>query len=138
MIVVDTNVIVGLVVSEDPDCIAAAARSDSLVAPVLWRSEFRSALAGYMRVRGMDIGSALQALNAAEAQITDVRFSAERHLELVTTSTCSAYDLEFVACALELEVPLVTNDRRILESFPDVAVSPAEFVAGTPPAGSSG
>ena len=38
------------------------------------------------------------------------------------TSHCSAYDCEFVALALELEVPLVTADRQLLRSFPRIAV----------------
>ena len=49
-------------------------------------------------------------------------------MQLVSQSTCSAYDCEFVALAQELDVSLVTSDRRILRDFPGVAVDPAEFV----------
>ena len=46
-----------------------------------------------------------------------------RVLQLVSSSTCSAYDCEFVALALEQNIPLFTLDKKILQSFPDVAAS---------------
>ena len=49
--------------------------------------------------------------------------SSELVLDLVGTSPCSAYDCEFVAAAQQLGVPLVTEDRAILDAFPDRAQS---------------
>ena len=49
-------------------------------------------------------------------------------LELVATSSCSAYDCEFVALAEDLETSLVTVDKKILKEFPRIAVSLEEFV----------
>ena len=49
-------------------------------------------------------------------------------LRLVELSACSAYDCEFVALAEYLKAPLVTNDREVLASFSDVAVSMEGFV----------
>jgi predicted nucleic acid-binding protein len=37
---------------------------------------------------------------------------------------CSSYDAEFVLLAKQLECPLLTFDRKLLELFPDVAVKP--------------
>jgi predicted nucleic acid-binding protein len=51
-------------------------------------------------------------------------------LELAAKSTCSAYDCEFVALAEDLQVPLVTVDKQILEQFPMRAVS-LDAVAGS-------
>jgi len=42
-------------------------------------------------------------------------------LDLVASSTCTAYDCEFVALARELAVPLVTTDKQILRDFPAIA-----------------
>ena len=42
-------------------------------------------------------------------------------LDLVASSTLTAYDCEFVALAMELRVPLVTTDKQILRDFPRVA-----------------
>jgi hypothetical protein len=48
-------------------------------------------------------------------------------LNLVRKSPCSAYDCEFVALAEDLEIPLLTTDRKILSAFPSVAVSVGKF-----------
>ena len=48
-------------------------------------------------------------------------------LNLTSSSSCSAYDCEFVALAQELGVPLVTADRGIRRSFREETVSLAEF-----------
>jgi predicted nucleic acid-binding protein len=47
----------------------------------------------------------------------------ERVLHLVSISSCSSYDCEFVAAAQQLEVPLITEDRAILQAFPTIAQS---------------
>ena len=44
-------------------------------------------------------------------------------LGAVTISTCSAYDCEFVALARDLQIPLITVDRQILNDFPETAIS---------------
>jgi predicted nucleic acid-binding protein len=49
-------------------------------------------------------------------------------LTLTDSSTCSAYDCEFVALAKQLSVKLVTQDKKILREFPDVAVSLDDFL----------
>ncbi len=41
----------------------------------------------------------------------------------LVNSDCSAYDCEFVALAKEKNTPLFTMDKKIIQSFPDVAVS---------------
>ncbi|SHF90416.1 hypothetical protein SAMN05443144_11515 [Fodinibius roseus] len=48
-------------------------------------------------------------------------------LSLVSDSSCSAYDCEFVALADDLNVRLVTFKKNIRE-FPKIAISPEEFV----------
>jgi predicted nucleic acid-binding protein len=44
-------------------------------------------------------------------------------LKMIWNSTLSAYDCEYVVLAEKLGVNLITNDRKILKSFPDLAVS---------------
>jgi predicted nucleic acid-binding protein len=49
-------------------------------------------------------------------------------LELVASSGCSAYDCEFVTLAEDLGTSLVTIDKKVLNEFPQVAVSLDEFI----------
>jgi predicted nucleic acid-binding protein len=45
-------------------------------------------------------------------------------LELAIRSGCSTYDAEFVVLAQQLQCPLLTFDRKLLQLFPDVALQP--------------
>jgi predicted nucleic acid-binding protein len=48
-------------------------------------------------------------------------------LSLADISGCSAYDCEFVALAKQLSVKLMTEDKKILAKFSDVAVLLNDF-----------
>jgi predicted nucleic acid-binding protein len=99
------------------------------VAPLLWRSELRSALTKYIRYAGMSLEAALVALRSAEEAIggREYSVSSERILELAVQTGCTAYDCEYVVLARELDVPLVTADKQILRVFPKTAVSLEKF-----------
>ncbi len=88
-------------------------------------------LALYMRQRGMTAEQAAQVIDTADELLQGREYALPSRavLELVAQSACSAYDCEFVALAQELNVPLLTDDRRILSAFPQRAVSLARFVS---------
>jgi predicted nucleic acid-binding protein len=100
------------------------------IAPLLWRSEFRNALAGAIRQNHVTLELANEIIQRAESHFANREFavSSRAVLELVANSLCSAYDCEFVALATEQRVPLVTMDRQILKDFPEIALSLEEFV----------
>jgi predicted nucleic acid-binding protein len=133
VIVVDANLIIGVVLQTQPRLEAVMARDRSWVAPPLWRSEFCNALAGYIRREELPLDGAIAAFDEAESIVRVVEPDAAEVLRLVTTSPCTAYDLEYVAIAHALGVPLVTLDRQVLASFPDIALTPTNF-APDPPA----
>ena len=127
MIVVDVNVIAYLLIAgKHTDAAEAVLRADpEWAAPLLWRSEWRNVLAGYLRRGEMDPGAVLTSVREAEALLRgrEELPEAEHVMRLVARSTCSAYDCEYVAVAEALGVPLVTADRRILKDFPAIARS---------------
>lgn len=135
MIVADVNLMAYLLLAgPDTDLAQQVFQKDSTwAAPVLWRSEFRSILAAYMRQRGLGISEAWQAHELAEGLVSahEYTLGGERVLQLVAASPCSAYDCEYVALAEELQVRLVTSDRQVLRHFPQVAISPKDFVRRT-------
>ena len=133
MIVVDTNIIAYLFItgqrSEQSERLLA--KDPEWAAPTLWRSEFRNVLAGYLRRNHLSFDEVLLIASEAESLLPDREFhlSSSEVFRCVRMSKCSAYDCEFVALAKNLKVPLITTDRRILNDFSDIAVSPDDFLA---------
>ena len=133
MIVVDTNVIASLWVPNDMDEMSykILEKDADWIAPLLWRSEFRNVLAIYLRADILEFSIALQVIEEAEHLMGSKEFevNSTQVLSLVSESSCSSYDCEFVALADDLDVKLVTFDKKILNEFPEIGVSPKEFVA---------
>jgi predicted nucleic acid-binding protein len=104
-------------------------RDSEWIAPLLWRSEFRNALAGALRRKLITTEAAIELAEKAEAQLTGHEFLVSGHavMELVASSRCSAYDLEFVVLARDRGVPLVTVDRQLRREFPKLTISLEEF-----------
>jgi predicted nucleic acid-binding protein len=129
MIVVDTNVIAYFFMRGEHTVAAEQLyeRDPQWVAPALWRSEFRNLLAGYMRKEGLSLERACAIQNAAQSLLEqEYESDSNSVLRLVSESTCSAYDCEFVSLAERLGVKLVTMDAKLRRAFPKVAVSVAE------------
>lgn len=133
MIVVDTNIIAYLYLNSAHSAQSeqALCKDSQWSAPILWRSEFRNVLALYIRKQLLSLEQAqgiieqtTLLLRGQEYQVTSLQV-----LDLVASSTCSAYDCEFVALAKDLNTVLVTVDKQILREFPTVAVSLDAFVA---------
>ncbi|MCF2972474.1 type II toxin-antitoxin system VapC family toxin [Synechococcus sp. Nb3U1] len=117
MIVVDSNVLAYLYL---PGQYTAAAESlleqeSDWAVPLLWRSEFRNILAGYMRRGDLSFEQAMCLLREAESLLEGSEFEVDllTVLELVHKSDCSAYDCEFVALA----VPSTPNWLPWTKSF---------------------
>lgn len=99
-------------------------------APILWRSEFRNVLANYLRKNILRLEEAQRIMVEAMRLLHEHEYevTSSQVLSLVVTSTCSAYDCEYVALAKDLDIPLVTVDKQILHQFPDIAISLDKFV----------
>jgi predicted nucleic acid-binding protein len=132
MIVVDTNVI-GYLYLKGPSSLQAEQvllRDPQWAAPMLWRSEFRNVMAFYLRKRFLSLDESRQIMREALYLMADREYEVDSAhvLRLVTQSTCSAYDCEFVSLAQSLGTSLVTVDKQILKEFPQVAISLASFI----------
>ena len=78
----------------------------------------------------MAIDSAQRTAEDAEAHMREREYAVPSDLVLraAAASRCSSYDCEFVVLAQQLGVPLVTADRQVLASFPEVAHSISEHL----------
>ena len=133
MIVVDSNVVAYFAINGPLTAAAqqVRARDPDWHVPMLWRSEMRSILTGYLRDGTLSAAQIGRAMSAAEAACASQEHlvSSETVFEIVAESRLSAYDAEFVALALDLSVPLVTADKAVLKAFPDRALTMQAFVA---------
>ena len=131
MIVADNSLLVYFWLPSDFAELAEAVKDRDKVwaSPILWRSEFRNVLAGYLRRKTLTEAEANAAYLNVQKDLGANEYSVptERIIKLVLASDCSAYDCEYVALAQDLGVPLVTADKQILRAFPKIAVSMEKF-----------
>ena len=127
MIVVDSNVVAYLYLPGEHTAKAEALleQDPDWAAPILWRSEFRNILAGYLRRKTLTLDQACSLQSEAEDLLAGSEFEVDSNavLELVRDSDCSAYDCEFIALANKLQVKLVTMDVKLLKAFPKRTIS---------------
>ena len=125
MIVVDSNVLAYLYLPGEFTAAAEAllVRDPEWAAPLLWRSEFRNILAGYLRRKTLSFEQVCALQAEAESLMDGFEFPVDSQevMALVNGSDCSAYDCEFVALAQRLQTSLITMDKKVLKAFPQHA-----------------
>jgi predicted nucleic acid-binding protein len=136
MIVVDTNTIAYLYLPTEytPDVEQLLKAESQWAAPLLWRSEFRNILALYLRKGLIDFDTACNMQSEAEALIGDNEFNIDSIsvLTLASQSGCSAYDCEFVSLAKTFDTKFITADKKLLKTFPNIAISAHNFLVSLP------
>lgn len=127
MIVVDTNVIAALYLPNENTAFAEVLllQDAAWAAPLFWRSELRNTLTKYLRAGLMSLDQVNQIQLEAEDLMSRKEYQANSLavLKLADSSTCSAYDCEFVALARYLQVKLVTQDKQVLSQFPQDTIA---------------
>ena len=127
MIVVDSNILAYLYLPcEFSAAVEALLEQDpEWAAAVLWRSEFRNILAGYLRRETLTLEQASTLQAEAEAFLSGLEFEGDSRsvLAFVSKSDCSAYACEFIALAERLDTKLITMDKKLLRAFPKRAVA---------------
>jgi predicted nucleic acid-binding protein len=127
VIVVDTNVVAYLYLPGEftADAEALLEQEPEWAAPLLWRSEFRNILLGYMRRKALSYDQVLSLQAEAESLLAgaEIDVDSQAVFELARDSDCSAYDCEFIATAIALDTKLVTMDNKLLKAFPKYAAA---------------
>jgi len=135
MIVVDTNIIGYLYLTSDYSLQAEQAllKDSQWAAPILWRSEFRNVLAQYIRKNILSLEDSTRIMEEATLLMhgREYETTSLQVLQLVAESICSAYDCEFIALARDLNVPLITLDKQLLNQFPNDTISLDAFIKQT-------
>jgi predicted nucleic acid-binding protein len=132
VIVVDSNVIAYCWINGPKTELAQSVRlrDGDWHVPLLWRSELRNILAGYLRRADLSLKQATSVMQRIEAELQGNEHVVESDdvLKVVSASSLSAYDCEFVALARVSGARLVTADRAVLRAFPKDALSMEAFV----------
>ena len=132
MIVVDSSVICGFVISSDAyhtGAVACRDRDPQWHAPFLSRPEFRSVAAGYLR-KGEPLATLMRAGALAVMSVQAHHLTDAEVFSVLGESALSAYDAEYVALAQRLNCKLITTDKEVLKSYPGLAVRLADYAAG--------
>ena len=132
MIVVDSNIVAArnLTSSLTSEAKQVEEKDPIWIVPVLWRYEFQNILAS--AIKGKQIKPE-QALNVWE-RVSNILIENEyepsfsKVVDLVAQYEITAYDGQFIALALDMEIQCVTEDRELQEKFPGIAISMKEFL----------
>jgi predicted nucleic acid-binding protein len=131
VIVADTNLVAYLLIEgEKTDSARAVWTIDPRwMLPTLWRSEFLNVLTTSVRAHVLTLTQAHDTWHIAQTvfERNEVEPSGDAVLETAAARSLSAYDAQFVVAATDLEVRLVTSDRRLLQACPDIAIAPETF-----------
>ena len=131
MIVADLNLVAYLLIeaAQTPAVRRVRQKDSDWWLPPLWRSEFLSTLTEFFRADLLDERQALGLWRVAAGLFIpqEKQPSEDGILRLALERSISAYDAHYAALAVDLEVPLVTADRKLLQRCPDLAVSIDDF-----------
>jgi predicted nucleic acid-binding protein len=132
VIVADTNLVAYLLIEGEKTELARQVwtRDPQWRVPPLWRSEFLSVLATSVRVGVIEYAQAVDAWTNAKTLLgrCEREPGGENTLQEAVDHQISAYDAQFVVLAKDLEVKLVTADKKLRHACPEIAVSIEDFV----------
>lgn len=122
MIVVDVNVVAYFLIEGEKTAVARdlMRRDPDWRLPALWRHEYLNVLATFAREGGATIGEARTLWQRGVELLGPGEQSADMESALViaTEDRVSAYDAQYIALARQLRTVCVTEDQRLLRTFP--------------------
>lgn len=132
MIVVDSNIVTArnLTSTLTSKAEQIEEKDPVWIVPVLWRYEFQNILATAIKAKQIKPEQALDIWEKVSKILVENECepSASKVIDLVAQYGITAYDGQFIALALEMGIPCVTEDRELQEKFPDIAISMDGFL----------
>ena len=136
MIVVDSNVIVARTLTSVLTSKAEKVEQKDPVwiVPVLWRYEFQNILATAMKAKQITPEHALGVWQRVAAILVENESepSPAKVIDLVAQYGITAYDGQFIALAMEMGIPCITEDQELQEKFRGIALSMDDFLGPQP------
>jgi predicted nucleic acid-binding protein len=132
MIVVDSNIVTARNLTSTPTSKAEEVEKKDPVwiVPVLWRYEFQNILATAIKAKQIRPEQALDIWEKVLKILVENECepSVSKVIDLVAQYGITAYDGQFIAVAMEMGIPYVTEDRELQEKFPGIAISMDGFL----------
>jgi predicted nucleic acid-binding protein len=132
MIVVDSNIVAArnLTSSLTSEAKQVEEKDPIWIVPVLWRYEFQNILASAIKGKQIKPEQALNVWERVSNILIENEYepSVSKVVDLVAQYEITAYDGQFIAVALEMEIQCVTEDRELQEKFLGIAISMKEFL----------
>ncbi len=133
MIVVDANILVYSLIEGDYTPLIQKLREKDAD----WRTtalclhETLNVLATYQRRGVLTLAQCKKLLDHAERfmQVAQCEVKMDAALAVAAKYVITGYDAQYVALAQSLDAPLITEDRKLREAVPGVAVSMKDFLA---------
>ena len=133
MIVVDANILVYSLIEGDYTPLIQKLREKDAD----WRTtalclhETLNVLATYQRRGVLTLAQCKKLLDHAERfmQVAQCEVKLDAALAVAAKYVITGYDAQYVALAQSLDAPLITEDRKLREAVPGVAVSMKDFLA---------
>jgi predicted nucleic acid-binding protein len=133
MIVVDANILVYSMIEGDYSPLVRKLRERDMD----WRTtalclhEILNVLATYQRRGVLTLAQCKKMLEHTERFMKVAQCEVKMDAALAVAAKCAitGYDAQYVALALSLNAPLITEDRKLREAVPGVAFSMQEFLA---------
>ena len=125
MIVVDVNIVAYFLIEGEKTAAARELmrRDPDWRLPALWRHEYLNVLATFVREGGATVAEARMLWQRGVELLGPREQSADMESALViaTENRVSAYDAQYIALARQLRTVCVTEDQRLLRTFPALA-----------------
>lgn len=132
MIVVDTNIIAYLFIKGERTEQARQlyAQDPDWTTTPLWQHEFLNVLATMVKQGNRTVADALHLWHQAQALMLNQEktITLSEALILATTHGISAYDAQYLTLAERLNCVLITEDKRLVQKFPDSAMTIQAFL----------
>jgi len=133
VIVVDVNVVAYFLVEGEKTAVARDLlhRDPDWRLPALWRHEYLNVLAMFAREGGATVAEARTLWRRAVELFGPREQSVDMELALVlaTENRISAYDAQYIALARQLQTVCITEDQRLLKTFPTLTRAMQAFGA---------
>ena len=133
MIVIDANILVySLIECEHSTLVQKLREKDpDWRTTALCLHEILNVLATYQRREMLTLTQCKKLLDHAERfmQVAQSEVKMDAALSVAAKYAITGYDAQYVALAQSLDAPLITEDRKLREAVPGVAVSMKDFLA---------